>query len=62
MTASTEELKESEVAAQDGAGASPAAPAKVKHLTAAERAALGKAARAKAPRAAPRRARDCREA
>ncbi len=51
MTASTEELKESEAAAQDGAAASKAPPAKVPHLTADERAALGKAARAKVPRA-----------
>ena len=42
MTASTEELQETEAAAQ--------APAKVIHLTTAERAELGKAARAKVPR------------
>ena len=43
MTASTEELQETEAAARP--------PAKVVHLTTAERAALGKAARAKTPRA-----------
>ena len=43
MTASTEELQETEAAAQ--------APPKVVHLTPVERAALGKAARAKTPRA-----------
>src|SRR4029453_12133104 len=43
MTASTEELQETEATSK--------APAKVIHLTPAERAALGKAARAKAPRA-----------
>ena len=42
MTASTEELKETEAASK--------APAKVTHLTTEERAALGKAARAKVPR------------
>ena len=42
MTASTEELQEAEAVAQ--------APPKVIHLTTAERAALGKTARAKAPR------------
>ena len=42
MTASTEELQETEAASK--------APAKVTHLTTEERAALGKAARAKVPR------------
>jgi uncharacterized protein (DUF2252 family) len=51
MTASTQESQETEAAAQDEAAASQAASAKVTHLTPEERAALGKAARAKVPRA-----------
>jgi len=51
MTASTEELEESENAAREDGAAPPAPPGKVEHLTVAERSALGKAARAKVPRA-----------